>query len=194
MHWVRASIWIAAKILYTTNFLSSTGAQRNLVAKNFFLASWMKEVSNKHNLSLCSVKKDPIVTLKQIEFYKGLGGLRAKKTFDMVERLSINILFGTGFMYKETNSIYPTERRLQAAAFTTYAILSSGASANLTIATASLQEEKNTMIAITSVKWNEQDRQVESCKIDLNQALWCAEGAVCKHSTSTYVLQTVTSS
>lgn len=93
-------------VLHATNCLPDTGAQLNLVAMSLFSASWMEEVRDERRFNSCFTTNDSIVTLRQIEHYLGLGYLRARNIFIVVEALSINILIGTDFMGKYFTGIY----------------------------------------------------------------------------------------
>lgn len=92
------SIAIMENVLHFINCLMDTDTQPNLVARSFFPAQWMEEVSNEHSFDLCLAMNDPILTLGQTELFLRLGDLCVKTIFFVVESLSVNNYMGTDLM------------------------------------------------------------------------------------------------
>lgn len=85
---------------------------------------------------------DPIITSGQIEVYTRISDLYAKKTFDVVQTLTVNSLFGTNLMDSYVISSYHMELQLKLLRSWPIAILSAEASKKLAIAAVSSREEE----------------------------------------------------
>lgn len=108
----RASITVGSSVLYTAIYLLVTSTRPNLVTNSFLPSSRIEVARNEHDLNLCSVTSNLIITLIQIDVLISLGEIRIKKVLNIVKELSGYFLIETDFIDKYVTSICSAELML----------------------------------------------------------------------------------
>lgn len=104
-HFVSASVGIDRHILYPTDCLLDTGAQRSLIAKVFLPDHWTAHRKAAGNVHLHSDSKDIIDFIGKINLHVHIGDSSMQPAFCIVDRLAVDILSESSFIEENNPGI-----------------------------------------------------------------------------------------
>lgn len=106
-YFVLASVGIHRNLLYQNECLLHTGAQRNLIAKDFLSEQWTAHRQAAENVHLRSASKDAVDVSEKINLHVHVGDSLPEEIFHIVDKLAVNILPATSFIDENILGILP---------------------------------------------------------------------------------------